>query len=302
MADNHWINVDGGNLSTAANWSLGHAPTYNENAIFDCAFNASKTVTADSVQVACADFNFTGATGSPTFLTGQGANYEPVVYGNITLIAGMTFTKGAYYAFQLKGTNHTCSITSAGKSIGSPTGNNGIIINDINITFNLLDDYSGSGLSFISTGSVLTTNNHAMNVNYMAPATVNLGSSAITIQATLSSFGVTTACSANTATVTILGNGAFGGSINFNGLTLNLNGTAHTLSGSPTGIAGLNFKPAGAQTITWTSGATTHVTTMIRTGSGVITWVASSTGTYALVFDGAPQKLSNMSVSKCVVT
>jgi len=97
MADCRWINANGGNWNTAANWSTGTVPTAADNAIVDAASFAAngKVITIDAI-ANCLNFDCSGA--DQTFTIANSA-YAFNVYGSFTGSANltMTFTGTGYY-------------------------------------------------------------------------------------------------------------------------------------------------------------------------------------------------------------
>ncbi|KKK61552.1 hypothetical protein LCGC14_3013180, partial [marine sediment metagenome] len=90
----------------------------------------------------------------------------------------------------------------------------------------------------------------------------------------------------NTSTIKVTGTGVFAGG----GLTYNdveLNGTAHTISGGNTGNQ-LTFKDATTQTITFTDGTTQTFATYVITGESgkVKTLTGTSTGGWTITKTG----------------
>jgi len=82
---NHWSNNSGNSPASLH----GSVPGEDDNVIFDAnSFSgASQVVTVGSTLVECNNINFTGATGNPVLDATSASFY---VYGNITLISGMS--------------------------------------------------------------------------------------------------------------------------------------------------------------------------------------------------------------------
>jgi len=123
-----------------------------------------------------------------------------------------------------------------------------------------------TSFSFTATGTVTVT---------LGSATINCSSFAIIAGATVA---------ANTSTINCSGNFAGGGITTYN--NVNLNGTAHTISGNNT-IVTLRLLPVGIQTITFTDGSTQTVTSFYRSagvsiitlqGTGVAGWNIAKVG------------------------
>ena len=243
-----------------------------------CDTGATLTVNA---AVNCLDMDWTGATNTPTLA----GTWDINIYGNLTLIAAMNFTNTENLNFVANGTVKT--ITTNGLSLttlasiliglDSTTTDTWTIIGTLNLGSAQVVVRSGNltlGTSTINSGAFRRSGT-------IYPLVVSPDSAVV--NCTSFNFSNTTnlTWSANTATINVSGTGAFaGGSITtYN--NINLNGTAHTITGNNT-FAALNFKPAGAQTITAT-GTTQTFATMSRTGTGRIsivggTWVKTGGG------------------------
>lgn len=87
-AETHWINVNGGNWSDAANWSV-RVPLPQDNVYMDCAFGTSKTVTADMPRLG-RNIDWTGATWT-TALTFN-SSVDSTFYGSLIYISGLLST------------------------------------------------------------------------------------------------------------------------------------------------------------------------------------------------------------------
>ncbi len=295
-------------LGTAANWNTVNSwsatsggavtasvPTSADNVYFNAnSFTAGSQVLTVDASANCKVMDWTGATNTPT-LTGTGQDIIP--HGNTIFVTGMTITGTLRLNFWVSG---TCNFTSAGR-----TGFAIIVINNSNIT--LLDDlnigstktiqlYCNSGAVTLNTnGQTVTCGIFYAGENTEAK-TLTLGASTINCtswQYTGSNLTVT----ANTSTINVSGTGAFAGGAITTYNIVNLNGSAHTLSGSNT-FNTLAFKPTGNQTITFTDGTTQTFANLHRTGNGKITFQGSSTGGWAITQSNSRKIiLDNMSVS-----
>jgi len=98
-ATQNWTNTSGGSWSDAANWST-RVPLAQDDVTFNCVFTTSRTVTVDlgvlgkSISFASATWttSLTLALSSPTF-----------VYGNFTLITGLTTSGSSAITFAATG-------------------------------------------------------------------------------------------------------------------------------------------------------------------------------------------------------
>lgn len=279
MANVYW-HADGGNWSDhATHWfnatdggggGHGAAPGVDDNAIFDAnSFdNPGQTVTVDAT-ANCLDMTWTGATNTPTLTTSNTLN----IYGDITFIAAMVLDGALPIICAKTGTQ---TITTNTLSIG-----NVYLQTGIGTTVSFQDAFVGNGIRH-TYGTLLTNNNDItlsgdFRVTEANATVLTMGSSAITCarwRYTGSNFTLT----ANTGTIKVTGTGAFegGGITTYN--NVELNGSAHTVSGSNT-FASLTLKADTTQTITFTDGTTQTITTPTVTGSvgKVKTLVGSST-------------------------
>ncbi len=300
-ADAYWVG-DGGNWSDALNhWGVasggapgaGNLPDATSNTHFDVnSFTiGAQTVTVD-VGATFLTMNWTGTTNTPTL---AGAN-NLGAYGSVTFISSMNITMtGSMLTFFGTGT----FITAGNTLLGSITS----LVNGITVTLgdDLACDYIAWQKGTLDTnGKTVTVVNttHGFRSTYSNAQTITLGASVINASVWWTDGG-TAILNADTSTIKVTGTGAF----NANGETYNnveLNGTAHTLSGSNT-FATLTFLPATAQTITFTDGTTQTVTTPTITGSigniktlqgsGVAGWAITKAG-------GGNVLLDYMSVSR----
>ncbi|MDP2728995.1 MAG: hypothetical protein Q8O55_00705 [Dehalococcoidales bacterium] len=285
MASRYWVAGSGNWSDNTNHWSASSGgaagaskPTSADAVLFDASSfsGAGQTVTVDETS-SCLSMDWTGATNSPTLAYNAALSF----YGNVTFITAMNITGSG--DFISAGAGNT--LTMAGQDL-----TNRLLVNSGVLT--LLDTFLSSGFGDVTmNGGTLDTNGQTVTTrNFVLQGatgkTLTMGASTINCAAWNYS-GTNLTLTANTATINVSGTGAGAfGNVNYNGATFNFNGTAHTLSGSPTGIAALNFKPSGAQTITAT-GTTQTVATASRTGTGLITivggtWVKTGGGIIVL--------------------
>ncbi len=271
---NSWASASGGAAKAAV-------PTSADNVYFDAnSFTTgSQTVTVDAA-ANCLNMDWTGATNSPDIAVANNI----ITSGDVTFISAMS-TSGAANLL-LDGAGKT--ITSNGLTIGTfaylpwSTG-----------TLTLGDDFATTSGVRVARGGTFSTGNFDMTCtsfiipNPVSARTLTLGSSTINCTAFTTDGDVTQLTfNANTSTIKVTGTGAFAGA----GLTYNnveLNGTAHTISGSNT-FTKLTFKADTTQTITFTDGDTQTATTFVITGSSgkVKTLTGTSTAGWAIAKTG----------------
>ncbi len=230
----------------------------------------------------CLNMDWTGATNSPQLLINGGVlNF----YGSLTFIAAMTVT-GSDYGLVANGSLDTMTITSNGLTInryldtGSFTG-----------TLTLNDALSLSSLLYHNSGTVVTNNQTVtltgvFNLQSAGVKTLTLGSSTINCVGWNYS-GSNLTLTANTATINVSGTGAFAGGAITTYNNINLNGTAHTVSGAFTCvILTRNGTATKTDSVTFTSGTTLTCTTCAMIGNSATNrlLVQSSTlGTAAII-------------------
>jgi hypothetical protein len=229
--------------------------------------------------LSCLDMDWTNAGFSLTLSCGAAGQIS--VYGNITLISTLTITNptNTNQIFVIRG---TCLLTSNGCAI---TPGKQAMTSQPAMALTLADDLAAGDIVFqggtfnsagktINCGSLQTVSN---NVNW------TLTNSTINCTSWSARSGIV---AANGSTINVSGTGAFA-SVDHTYNIVNLNGTAHTITGNNT-YSQFNLLPTGAQTITAT-GTTQTFASMTRTGTGVITIV---NGTFVKTGD------SNVSLSK----
>jgi len=254
-AECYWVG-DGGNWSDATNhWATssggapgaGNLPDSSSNVHFDAnSFTVGgQTVTIDATAY-CKDMDWTGATDNPTLAAGT----NPIlVHGSTILIAGMSLSAtGGSYFFHLLGTGN---FTSGGLDIPR-----GVLLPSTGVpNITLLDNLTVPYYLLVFQKGTLNTNGKIVTVSGVILAgadakTLTMGASNInTTGVTGWKYdGSNLTVTANTATFIITGTGDLaGGSVDYNGADFNLNGTAHTVSGSFTCEA-ITTPPATTQT------------------------------------------------------
>ena len=295
MANRYWVG-NGGNWSDNTNhWaaSSGDAPgaslpTSADNVFFDAlSFSLAGQTVALDVSANCLDMNWTGATNTPAL----GAPSNLNIYGSVTYIAAMLNTMFGWTDFR---------DTVGGRTIMS----NGFLSSGYRFltagAWTLQDAFSSGGNAIQFSSGTLNTNGQTVtcanfNISNTMVKVLTLGAS--TVQCTSWSYsGTNLTLNANTATIKVSGTGAFqgGGITTYN--EVQLNGTAHTISGSNT-LATLSLNPAGAQTLTFTDGTTQTVTTLSRTNTGQIILQGSSTGGWTISDSSGTNSLNYLTIS-----
>lgn len=220
----------------------------------------SQVLTVDETSF-CKDMDWTGSTNNPTLNT----NKTLLVYRNVTTIAAMALTGS--YGVALYGASST--ITTNGLTWGTSLtcyASGGL--------WTLADNFNSSSNIYLYRGTLATANfsitcGGFTDIGAAEVKTLTPGTS--TISCTSWSFpNANFTLTANTATINISGVGACAlGNANYNGASFNLIGTAHVVSGNPTGIA--TFTRTGTatktDTVTFTSGNTLTCTTFAMIGN-----------------------------------
>jgi hypothetical protein len=228
--------------------SPGHAePTATNNMYPSSSIAANATLTVD-VTASTLGMDWTGATNNPILALGTNV---VTVSGNITTIAAMAITYTSGNGIVITANS---SITSNGLQWGCRVTVTG--------SATLLGNFSTANSIGLRTNAGLITNGYSLSCTAFdhsgySGQTVTLGNSIISC----TSFGFNTVTvTANTAVISISGTGALaGGSVNYNGASFVTNGSAHTISGTMTGIDNFTRHPTShvnSNTITFTSGTT----------------------------------------------
>jgi len=115
--DQHWVNADGGNWSTAANWT-SRIPLPQDNCIFDLAFNSGKSVVADMPRIGH-DMDWSGVTYTGTKPYFAITNQIVEIGGSVTLHANMS-SNVSKHVFMVG--RDVCNFTNAGRGFGNYSG------------------------------------------------------------------------------------------------------------------------------------------------------------------------------------
>ncbi len=267
--NNTWAATDDG----AAGASF---PLQGDNVHFtDMADGLTLTVNASSE---CIDFvadeaNTATVAGSSTL----------TISGTFTLHANMTWSHTGNLSFTATASKN---VTTAGETLAqnvSFNGANGVWVIQDELTVSNLYLYRGT---FNSNNQTVNTGVFSDN-GQITPKVLTLGSSTLNLTGNWSFPSAGLTITANTSTIKVAGTGAFaGGGKTYN--NVELNGSAHTISGSNT-FAALTLKADTTQTITFTDGTTQTITTPIVTGSigKVKTLVGSSTAGWTITKAGS---------------
>ncbi len=241
----------------------------------------------------CFDMNWTGALYSPTFT----ASTHFIVSGSLTAIANMTWATAAFF---MVGTgNHT--VTSNGVTFS--TGGDLIYLYGTG-TFTLQDELTASvGIGY-GIGATLITNGQTVNVPMFvrgngAIPTLNLGSSIVNITTVLGTGAILwdagdAVVDAGTSIIKVNGTAGFaGGGKTYN--EVQLNGTAHAISGSNT-FSSLIALSSVTQTISLTAGITVTCTTATLDGDATHQHTVQSTTA------GTPATIRTTNITDTYVT
>jgi hypothetical protein len=266
-------------IGTAANWtdhnswsaSTGGActatePTSADSAYFDAnSFTAASQILTVDATANCLNMDWTGALNTPTFTIAAAQSLG--IFGDATFIAAMVANCPTYSYLYFKGatektlTTNTLSFTKIVFQVGiASTEGNLKLLDGLTLT--------GSAGNLKCQRGTLNTNNQTISCAEFGDdavaqtKTMTLGTS--TISCTLLSFtgGALTLTNA-THTINISGTGTFTCTAATTGSwgTVNLNGTAHTVSGSNTFVnLTRNGTATKTDTLTLTSGTTQTVT------------------------------------------
>jgi hypothetical protein len=288
-------------LGTAANWNTvntwsaadggvsgASVPTSSNDALFNAnSFTAASQVLTVDASAYCLSMDWTGATNTPTLAGSSALN----IYASLKFISdmGLTFTG----ALRFYGTSN---VTTAGKTIlgvfltydGAP-----------NIT--LQDNLTSSGEYISNSIGIFNTNGKTVSCGIFyhsgsSAKTTTFGSSIVNCTR-FEVGGATPTATANTATINISGTGASAlGSANWNGASFNLTSTAHTVSGSPTGIKDFTCdnSAASAQEVTYTGTPTL---------TGKLSYIGHDASNKCIVISTEPRtmKCQSFAGSNCTV-
>ena len=212
-------------------------------------------------------------TNSPTFTLTNRID----ITGYFILVAGMTCSGSNN--FRLAGNLTTGGVTIAGNGIY--INGNCTLQDDLTVTSNGARGIEHNSGVLNTNGKTVNITNAPFDETSATARTLTLGASTITCTAWVYS-GSNLTLNANTSTIKVTGTGVFtGGGLTYN--NVELNGTAHTISGSNT-FNTLTLKAATTQTITFTDGTTQTATVFAITGSSgkVKTLTGTSTAGWAI--------------------
>lgn len=227
-----WTNVNGGNWSDVANWS-SRVPLPQDDVSFNCAFGASKTVTADMPRLG-KSIDWTGATWTTALTWSKSGTHAS--YGSITLISGLTYNGGGTNCY-LQGRG-SYNITTCGVALSG-----GIFIQSVGGTYTLQDDLNTNYLLQLNNGTLNANNKNVIcyyfNSSNSNTRTLTMGSGNWTLGTTLLSgitawnLATTTGLTFNKDTATIIlnstsssyGSNFAGGGLTYNNLSITGGGT-----------------------------------------------------------------------------
>lgn len=297
-------------IGTAANWNTVNSwsaasggaagatvPEATNSVYFNAnSFTAGSQIATLDATGTCLDMDWTGATNNPTLaFTNRTLNCN----GSATFIAAMTTTiSTAEGNITFAGTGTGRTLTTNGLTLACEIKfNNGAVTLADNLTLG-----SNRDLYFLGTAT-LNTNGKTVTVDeFIISGTdakvLTLGASTVNLTAGWNCTGSNLTLTANTSTINIAGTGAFAG----NGITtyniVNLNGSAHTISGNNT-LNTLALPAGTTQTITFTDGSTQTASTFTLSGSAghVHTLQGSGTAGWALSDASGTNNYDYISVS-----
>lgn len=306
MADRYWVggtgswdNTAGTKWSTTSGGAGGAAvPTEFDDVFFDA--NSTGTITVSdflSPPASAKTINFTGFTG--TFVGSQ--NSVLVMYGNVTLVSGMTFSNNGSWSFLANAT-----FISAGKNIGQIAVSSGAVVT----LGDALTATSSSQSQITIFEGTFDTANYAVTTRrllYSSSSTSGVfefGSSTITLtrRGEGITFSKTTNLTVNPGTSNIVLNNdiasiAITGSATF----YNVSFTSTIIESSPRAISGtLTFN-----NLTLTADSTGGLTEYVITGDQTITGTLTCSGGSILKrgflssVSGATLTVANMSADNC---
>lgn len=254
----HWSSTNDG---TGGDYATPPNPTNNVFFASTAFTGAGQVVTVDAA-ASCLAMDWTGATNTPT-LAGSSAL---TIYGDLTFIAAMVQTYSG--TLSLLSTSASAKFTTA-LPLSCTVKNNSTgqyTMQDALVTTGGFQWYG----THLTTGNFNITCASFLGYSQFRAVTFTLGSSIINCTAFTITVTDTFTVDVNTSTINVTGTGAVAlGNANYDGADFNLNGTAHTVSGSPTGIAVLtrNGTAANTNSITLTSGTTLTCTTFAMIGN-----------------------------------
>jgi hypothetical protein len=209
VATGNWDNPDVWS-ETSGGPSGALPPGPEDDAIFNAASGAiTVTVTNTGSQggigrntlLMCNNLTCTGFTGTIA------GTVEIQIYGNVLLVAGMTFTHTGGFGFRNQSYSSTQTITSAGKTVG-PIG-----VITVESTVELADNLTCGAITIITGAFSTSSSNYSLTctgiaaaaTNSYAPISLNFNASSVTINGNLtiaSTFNTTANLSSSTITFT----------------------------------------------------------------------------------------------------
>ncbi len=241
-----WSAASGGNGGASV-------PTSADTANFDAnSFTAaSQTVTVNAA-FSCLNMDWTGATNTPKLTMTSGVNLT--YSGNITFIAAMT-TSTTASGHLLPASGVSVTIRTNGLAVGLRMSfiqatSTVTLLDNLNNTNNNVIEVSAGALD---TGGFTLTSSAGITISGAGVKTLTMGASTVNTPAWTYS-GTNLTLTANTSTINVSGTGAFaGGTPTGSYNNINLNGTAHTISGTFTCINLTRTGTAASCTVTFNS-------------------------------------------------
>jgi hypothetical protein len=294
---NSWSATDGGactaSVPASTNDFLATANTYT----------AGSQVTTVNATLSCLNLNFTGATNTPTFLISNGVT----VAGSATFIAAMSTTgSDTSKYFYFSGASKT--LTTNGLYLTTRVAT----INAGNPSITVVDNLSCTAI-YHTRGSMtftagITINTTAVNDGVSSSSkTFELNDVIINCTSWGFSTASTLTLTANTSTINVSGTGAFaGGTPTGSYYDINLNGTAHTVSGTfGYNVLTRNGTATNANSVTFTSGTTITGTTTAMIGNSRANQLlvqSSTLGTAATITTTNWTGTTNVDFMDCTAT
>jgi hypothetical protein len=279
-----WSGTTGGNWSANA-WT-SRVPLPQDDVVINKSFSASQTITIDMPKLG-RSIDWTGSTGTPTWADSLACE----MFGNLTLISGMSISGSAGFNFSGRG---SYTITSAGRvftssvGVGAVTGTytlndafscngaSGLLLNSgtfdagtSNVTANLFQSSNSTVRSLkMGTGTwTLTGTGTVWNTSTITNLTITPGSSTIVIS-DISATGKTFQPGA-----VAVNNGKI-----YNNITISGGGAGSVIFGNAIQINKLTI--TGPKTVVFTAGTTSDIANLaaVGTAGNLITFQSSSSG------------------------
>lgn len=233
MADRYWVGgtatwdaTAGTKWATTSGGAGGAAvPTSSDNVFFDAASGSVTVTTSGTTTDICDNLDFTGFTGTLS----HAANTTIGVYGSLTLVSGMTYTRG-----NVTTSRFSFLATATGKTIdfgGKAPGN--ITFDGVGGGWTLNSSYTNGSSAWTLTNGALDINGQTISINTLVSSNTNtrsltLGAASITTvtwdisdstNMTFSGASSTITYSLSTGTVWFYGGGLTYGTLSATGLT-----------------------------------------------------------------------------------